>query len=119
MTSFLELRAAAFRERGTAEWLAALEAADIPCAPVQSLEEVLRDPHLADTGFFERVEHPTEGRIWQLGIPNAFSRTPGGVRNQAPALAADTDAILRDAGLSDAEIEALVASAAVERGAGR
>jgi crotonobetainyl-CoA:carnitine CoA-transferase CaiB-like acyl-CoA transferase len=80
--------------RTTAAWSEALSSADIPFAPVNSLDDLLRDPHLVATQFWQLSEHPTEGRLVQAGIPVRFSRTPGTVRRHAPSLGEHTEAIL-------------------------
>ena len=49
--------------RTTAEWQSCLRAADIPCARVNSVGDLLHDAHLAATGFFQEYDHPTEGRL--------------------------------------------------------
>ena len=72
--------------RGTAEWVALLGEADIPFAPVNSIDDLLEDPHLRALGFWQRVEHPTEGTLLQAGLPVHFSRTPASVRRHAPSL---------------------------------
>jgi crotonobetainyl-CoA:carnitine CoA-transferase CaiB-like acyl-CoA transferase len=77
--------------------------------PYHTLESLLEDPHLADTGFFEWIEHPTEGRIRNLRVPNRLS---GGIRGDyrpAPRLGQDSAAVLREAGYDEAEIAALAA----------
>lgn len=76
--------------RTTAEWLAALEKADIPFARVNSFDDLVDDPHLAATGFWREVDHPTEGRLRQPGMPIHFSRTPASVRRHAPGLGEHT-----------------------------
>jgi len=63
----------------TAEWLQALPAADIPAGPVHGLEELRHDSHLSQRGFFQRLEHPTEGSLLMPGIPFGFSETPGAI----------------------------------------
>jgi crotonobetainyl-CoA:carnitine CoA-transferase CaiB-like acyl-CoA transferase len=83
-------------QRSTAAWSEALADADIPFAPVNAFDDLLRDPHLAATQFWHESEHPTEGRIVQAGIPVRFSRTPGQVRRHAPSLGEHTDEILGD-----------------------
>ncbi|GAA0503344.1 CoA transferase [Pigmentiphaga sp. GD03639] len=82
------------RTRTTAQWLAALETADIPFAPVHSFDDLLADPHLAALGFWRECEHPTEGRLRQAGIPVHFGATPGDVRRHAPGLGEHTEEVL-------------------------
>ena len=77
--------------RGTDDWLALLADADIPHSRVNPPEALFDDPHLAATGFFQRVEHPTEGALTATGIPVRFSRTPGSIRRLAPRQDADRD----------------------------
>jgi len=89
---------AAAPRRSTAEWLEILRAADIPCAPVNRLEDLPEEPHLAGTGFFGRMTHPAEGELLYAGSPFACptaSRTPD---RPAPALDADRAEILRELG---------------------
>ncbi len=98
--------AEAFAGRPTAVWLGLLEAADVPCGRVNTLADLFADDYLRETGFFQEAEHPTAGRMTMLPIPTAFSRTPATIRALPPALGADTEAVLREAGLSTAEIAA-------------
>ena len=53
--------------RTTAEWITALEGADIPVQRMNSLEDILADPHLAATGYFSTIDHPSEGRMRAAG----------------------------------------------------
>ncbi len=82
-----------FRGRTTAEWLDLLNSLDIPAAPVHTLDELLDNPHLTATGFFETVETPT-GPVRFPGPPTWFSRTPGRVAGPAPRLGEHTPEIL-------------------------
>lgn len=86
-----ELLASIVADRSTQEWMQLLESADIPMAPIASLEDVLNDPHLQATAFFETREHPSEGPVTMPGIPVRFSRTPGSIRRLAPNLDQDGD----------------------------
>ncbi len=103
------LLAAAMLERTTGDWLAALGEADIPAGPLHDLDSLIADPHLADTGFFEVVEHPSEGAIRSMRVPSRWSRTAPEVTRLAPRLGEHGPGILAEAGFTRAEIEALAA----------
>ena len=83
-------------QRATTEWITLLKDADIPFAPVNSVDDLLVDPHLAAVGFWNEIEHPTEGRLMQSGMPVHFSKTPCDVRRHAPALGEHTDELLNN-----------------------
>ncbi|HEU0299077.1 MAG TPA: CoA transferase, partial [Longimicrobium sp.] len=74
-----------FRARPAAEWLGMMEAAGVPCAPVQSVREALADPVLAERGLWP-MRGPTFGEVPTVASPLRFSRTPAGLRDPAPAL---------------------------------
>lgn len=73
-------------QRTTEYWVTTLQAADVPVTAVQSLEDLLKDPHLQEIGFFQTAVHPTEGVIKMPGMAVQFSRTPGSIRRLAPQL---------------------------------
>ncbi|HXF52371.1 MAG TPA: CoA transferase [Dehalococcoidia bacterium] len=78
-----------------------------PVSPVNTIEDLLADEHLAARGFFHEVEHPDAGRIRYPAPPAHMSATPGSVR-PAPRLGADTDDVLREIlGLSPRQIVTL------------
>ena len=80
--------------KSNAQWIELLKEADMPFAPVQSLDDLLDDEHLKAIGFWQRVEHPTEGTLVQAGLPVHFSRTPASVRRHAPNLGEHTSQLL-------------------------
>ena len=90
-----------------AHWLAQCEAAGVPAGPIYSVPEALDDPHARARGMVQELPHPTLGRVKGLGNPVKMSRTPPVMARTAPALGEDTDAVLRELGLGDAEIAAL------------
>ena len=98
--------------RTNAEWLTELDRRSIPAMRVNSLESLLRDPHLETVGFWQIVEHPTEGTLRLPGIPAAYSKTPPGIRRLPPRLGEHSVEILREVGLAPDEISALLASGA-------
>jgi crotonobetainyl-CoA:carnitine CoA-transferase CaiB-like acyl-CoA transferase len=93
--------------RSTAEWLALLEEADIPCGPVHTPEDVFHDPHLQAVGMFPEVEHPTEGKIRHIKVPVTFSKTPGGLQRHAERLGGSSMALLHELGYTAEEIAEL------------
>jgi crotonobetainyl-CoA:carnitine CoA-transferase CaiB-like acyl-CoA transferase len=100
------------KKRSSAEWLAALERADIPAQRMNSLDDIVADPHLAAIGYLRAVEHPTEGRIKALAVPSEWSESPPEYRRHAPRLGEHTREVLKEVGYSDARIDQLIESKA-------
>jgi crotonobetainyl-CoA:carnitine CoA-transferase CaiB-like acyl-CoA transferase len=103
-----EILAIGLTQRTSAEWAELLTKADIPNGPANSLPDLMRDAYLSETGFFQTVQHPVEGEVVVTAVPPAFSATPCAVRRLWPTLGEHTDEVLREAGLSEAEITAVV-----------
>jgi crotonobetainyl-CoA:carnitine CoA-transferase CaiB-like acyl-CoA transferase len=95
--------------RPSAEWLAVLDAADIPVVPLHTLDSLIDDPHLAAIGFLQSVEHPTEGAIRSIGVPTIWSETQAAPGRPAPRLGEHSVEVLREAGYSSEAIGRLVA----------
>ena len=95
--------------RTSAEWLRLLRKADIPVAPLNSVDDVIADPHLQKVGFFVMKEHPTEGRLREMTAPGKWSASPPEALRPAPRLGEHSVAILREAGYADADINAMIA----------
>lgn len=111
------LIAAALRERTTAEALALFELCDIPCAPMHDLDSLIDDPHLAAVGFFQTLPHPTEGQVRYTGIPSRWNGHALKITRHAPCVGEHSRAILKEAGMSARNIEALLQSGATADGA--
>ena len=94
-------------KRTTDEWIQALERADIPVQRMNSLDDIVADPHLAAIGYLKSVEHPSEGRIKVLAVPSEWSESAPEYRRPTPRLGEHTREVLREVGLSDAEIDRL------------
>ncbi|MCI3952836.1 MAG: succinate--hydroxymethylglutarate CoA-transferase-like [Burkholderiales bacterium] len=99
--------------RDTAEWLRVLQEADVPAGPMNDIDDILIDPHLAATGFFRRVRHPTEGMLVDMAIPTEWSESPPDLRHLAATLGEHTEEVLLDAGYSADQIAALAACGAI------
>jgi len=107
---YFELRAAALAGKTTAEWVAIFDRHDVPAMAYNTLDDLLGDPHLADAGFFELKDHPTEGKIRNFRLPNKWSSGTRREWNPAPKLGEQSVDILRELGYEAAEIDALVAA---------
>jgi crotonobetainyl-CoA:carnitine CoA-transferase CaiB-like acyl-CoA transferase len=106
----------AMRRRTTAEWRERLDRFDVPNGVVTGLEGLLTNPYLTDTGFFEQVEHPTEGKMLTTAVPVMFSGSPGdSFRLPPPRLGEHTRSELGELGYSEAEIDDLTAQASAIR----
>ncbi|MEM7301715.1 MAG: CoA transferase [Pseudomonadota bacterium] len=92
--------------RTGAEWLARLEAEDVPCAPVLTRSDVIRHPQIVANALVVENDHPIAGTLRQTRPAPVFSKTKPEYRVPAPALGEHTEELLREAGLSDAEITA-------------
>jgi crotonobetainyl-CoA:carnitine CoA-transferase CaiB-like acyl-CoA transferase len=95
-------------KRTTAEWLALLDAADVPAMPMLSVDELVEDAHLAATGFFQIVDHSSEGPLRLLSDGTQWSRTPPVIRRGPPRLGEHSAEILASVGYSGQDFAALV-----------
>ncbi|MBV6422650.1 MAG: Acetyl-CoA:oxalate CoA-transferase [Steroidobacteraceae bacterium] len=98
--------------RTTREWLDLFAKTSVPTIVVNGLEELATDPHLEAVGFWKEVDHPTEGKLRLPAFPVNFGSTPAGIERHAPRLGEHTREVLRESGLDDAAIDALLASGA-------
>ena len=110
------LTAGLFSAETTAEWIEIFDRNDVPAMPFQTLEQIMQDPHLKDIGFFETIDHPTEGKIINMKLPNKLSRGARSDFRHAPLIGQHSVEILREAGLADTAIQQLVASGAAVDG---
>ncbi len=97
-----------FARAPTEEWLARLEEADVPTAPVLDYQAVAHERHMYEGEYLVRVPHRRLGQVTMVNFPIRFSATPGAIRGPEPELGEHTEEILRSyPGLSPQEIEEL------------
>lgn len=87
--------------RSTEAWVEACERLEIPCARMNRLEDLERDPHLRATGFFRRIDDPTMGELRFPAPPVRMDRETLPVR-MAPRLGEHTEEVLRELGIGRA-----------------
>ena len=105
------------KTNSSAHWLARLEAADIPCVPVLTRNQMISNEQIAANEVVIETEHPDAGRLRQARPAAVFSETPTPTPRPAPRLGADTEAVLGEAGFDAAEIGALREAGAFGSGA--
>ena len=91
-----------FAERSSADWLAALDAAEVPSGPINDILDTFGSPWAA--GLAIDIEHPRLGSIRQVAPPFDLSATPATVRLPPPLLGEQTESILGELGLDAAAI---------------
>ena len=96
-----------FLTRPVSEWVEDLQAANVPCGPINDLADVFADPQVLARDMLQEMPHPTLGTIKQTGLPIKFSRTPGGLDRHPPLLGEHNQEILSSLGYSDADVQSL------------
>lgn len=108
--TLVPLLAERFRTRPAAEWLAALEAATVPCGPVNGIDAVFDSEQARARGLRIDLPHPLAGHVPQVASPLRLSATPVEYRAAPPLLGADTHAVLAERlGLDESRIADLAA----------
>ncbi|WP_028206492.1 CaiB/BaiF CoA transferase family protein [Paraburkholderia nodosa] len=99
---------ASTRERTTREWVEAMEAAGVPCGPINNLAEVFADPHVQERNVRVEMRHSLGGNVAMVANPVRFSESPVQYRNAPPTLGEHTDDVLLDwLRMDDADVQAL------------
>jgi crotonobetainyl-CoA:carnitine CoA-transferase CaiB-like acyl-CoA transferase len=97
----------AFKTKTRDEWFKYLSQFDICVAPVYSLDEVFQDPHVQAREMVVELEHPSLGKVRQVGVGVKLSETPGSVRSLSPRRGQHTNEVLSDLGYSPQQVEEL------------
>ncbi len=91
-----EILAPITRQKTVASWVEEMEAIGVPCGPVNTVDQVVRDPQVKAREMLVEVMDAEAGPIRMAGLPIKLSVTPGGVQGRAPRLGEHTDAVLTE-----------------------
>ncbi len=101
------------RARPVAFWVERLEAAGVPCGPINNIAQALADPQVAARALRIDLPHPLAGVVPLVANPIKFSATPPVYDRPPPTLGQHTAEVLRECGLDEAEIARLRSLGAV------
>ncbi len=110
----LQLTQLALRERTTDEWIARLDAHDVPHAPVLTRGEMIKHQQIVANELLVEYEHPRAGLLRQTRAPALFSGTPTEYRMGGPGLGEHTCEVLAEAGIEEDSIQRLIGSGAAK-----
>jgi crotonobetainyl-CoA:carnitine CoA-transferase CaiB-like acyl-CoA transferase len=110
----IEAFAKTFKTRDRDEWFEILTRTDICVGKVYDHEELENDPQVIHREMIVEIDHPTKGKVKQVGIPMKLSETPGSIRSFPPALGEHTDEVLTGLGYSVENIERLRSEEAIK-----
>jgi crotonobetainyl-CoA:carnitine CoA-transferase CaiB-like acyl-CoA transferase len=96
----------------SSKWLEVLEKSGVPAGPILNISEVWNDPQIEARNMKVTLDHPTAGKITNIGLAAKLYSTPGRITKPAPLLGEHTREILVDAGYSKKNIEDLIDSGA-------
>ncbi|MCH7821268.1 MAG: CoA transferase [Proteobacteria bacterium] len=107
--TLVDILATVFRTRNTAQWLKALGDADVPCGPINTIDEVLTGAYAEERGLVQTMVHPMHDALPTVANPVRFSQTPVSYRLAPPTLGQHTNEILTEwLDYTDQDIEKLI-----------
>ena len=112
-TALVPLLATILAAESTAAWLARLEAADVPCGPINDVLAAFDDPAARALGMRVELDHPRLGRVDQVGIPFALANHPASIRTAPPLLGERSGEVLAELGYDAEAIDRLRAAGTI------
>ncbi|MEM7707301.1 MAG: CaiB/BaiF CoA-transferase family protein [Pseudomonadota bacterium] len=113
LQALIEVLEPVFKERGTADWVARLDAGGVPCGPINRTSDMLQDPHVAARQMICDVEHPVLGNVKTMGSPIKFSNHDDPALTAAPLLGEHTREVLAELDYSAETIDGLLRDEAI------
>jgi glutaryl-CoA transferase len=97
-----------FLQRSAAQWIEPLDAAGVPCGPINDIAQVFENPQVRHRGMKVDLAHPLAGSVALVASPMKLSATPVRYENAPPLLGEHTGDVLRELlGMDEAEISRL------------
>jgi crotonobetainyl-CoA:carnitine CoA-transferase CaiB-like acyl-CoA transferase len=100
--------------RSRAEWVGLLGDTNVPMMVVNTLDDLITDPQLVESGFWQEFDHSTEGRIRMSSPPINFSKTPAAIGSLPPRLGEHSGEVLLEVGMSQSVIDSMLDSGEVK-----
>lgn len=95
------------KRKTVAQWLTALEQANVPCSPIHTLGQALAHPQVQARAIIAQTDHPVLGRVGNIGHPVQFEHQPRAASRPAPLLGEHSQEILRQLGYDAQQIARL------------
>lgn len=111
-----DLLSGIIKGQDTEYWMEFFQDVDVPVAKMNTVDDLLTDEHLLETGFFINEQHPTEGALYATKTPSNWSESSPERVTPAPSLGQHTREVLRNLSYNDAEIDSLIEARAVYDG---
>ena len=111
-----DLLSGIIKGQDTEYWMEFFQDVDVPVAKMNTVDDLLTDEHLLETGFFINEQHPTEGALYATKTPSNWSESSPERVTPAPSLGQHTREVLRNLSYNDTEIDSLIEARAVSDG---
>jgi crotonobetainyl-CoA:carnitine CoA-transferase CaiB-like acyl-CoA transferase len=109
LTALMEILVQEIGQRSRAECIDALRLHGVPCGPINTIPEVLADPQIIHREMLRYLPHPTAGKVPQIVSPLKLKQNPLAFNDAPPLLGADTQAVLKEIGVTPEQYAALLA----------